>query len=594
MSPSPSAVSANNPAPACDTKHSPSNGTKTSATPFSKPSRTLPRAGPPGARTPNERSGLDVHPLCRYRCESAGLSRGEAIRQYSAAMTLRSQNLLTLTVAMIAVGSVVAGLLGSVIGGASLSQHGELYLWLFVLSGVATAAYFLIRLSPVGNLDINRLYIVPVSIMIAATSLLANGIGGVLPHQVAWGSLGLIFGFAALLATGAIRLCLPPWLMAYAGIGIVLQLTETFGSGPVFDVGLSTIALFVMWMVANALNKDGGVMKFMVPFAIGYWVVTALGVIVHFTHFSIGSMTALTVEMPWQGGLKNVLTTGDYTGYGFIGTQTGREASFIVCAYHFVAWRYDRRRAHGYLAALAFALFLTGYGRVPLIGGAIGFGLILLSNERGTRFWKIAVSVVVVVGLATSTGLVSKFTNLSARRGTRTAAADTGHLSLWSQHLGLFLEQPLTGVGSNATEEQTAETRVHPIIHDSDPLPTEALSKRGSRGEGGWTGLLAQRGVINGGIILALIALAVTYCFGAFPTTQVGKQDMTLVRAFVAASLIFFITDVAPFSVYSVTAYVLGQVTMIAAVRAIEASQRAPARQTLPYAAGARRPVRNI
>ena len=330
-------------------------------------------------------------------------------------MTMRLENLLA--VPMIVIGSVAAGLLGSLIGGASLGQHGELGLWLSALIGVATAAYVLIRLSPVGDLKINRLYVAPALIMIAATSLLANGVGAVLAHQIAWGLLGLMFGLAALLLAGAIRLRLPVWLIVYASVGVALQLAETFASGAVFDIGLSTIALLVMWLVANALNRDGGVMKLMAPVAIGYWAVTGLAVLVHFTHVQIGSMTPSTVQMPWQGGLNNVLTSGDYTGYGFIGGQGGREATFIVCAYYFVAWRYERRPMHGFLAALAFALFLTGYGRVPLVGGAIGLALILLTNEHGTRFWRIAVSVVVIACLAIPSGLVSRFTNVSERGG---------------------------------------------------------------------------------------------------------------------------------------------------------------------------------
>jgi O-antigen ligase len=318
------------------------------------------------------------------------------------------------------------------------------------------------------------------------------------------------------------------------------------------------------------------VMKLVASFAIGYWGITVLAIIVYVTHFSIGSMSSSTVVMPWQGGLKSILTNGDYTGYGFISTQTGREASFIVSAYYLVAWRYDHRRIHGYLGTLAFALFIAGYGRVPLIGGVVGLSLILLTNQHGTRFWRVAVGATLVVALVTSSGLISKFTNVSARGGAPTEGAATGHLSLWSQHLGLFLERPLTGVGSNATAEQSAEARLEPIIHDPNPLTTEKLTIRGSRGEGGWTGLLAQRGVINGGIILALFTLALTYCFSPFPKTREEKRDMTLVRALMAASLVFYITDVAPFSVYTVTAYVLGQVTMIAAVRVIQAHNSVP------------------
>jgi O-antigen ligase len=478
-------------------------------------------------------------------------------------MAIRWSDRILLTLAVL-IASVLTGMLGVLIGEASLGKHGELYLWLLGLIGVAVSAYFLILRSSPNDLNIGRLYGAPALILIGATSLLVGGIGGVLPHQLAWGSLGILFGLLVLF-----RASLPPWLIIYAGIGIVLQADQASGSGPVLDIGLSAVGLLVMWLVATALSDDGGMMKLMRPFAIGYWAITVLGLFVYVTHFSIGSMSSDTVAMPWQGGLKSIFTSGNYVGYGFISTQTGREASFIVCAYYWVAWRYERRPLHGYLAMLAFVLFITGYGRVPLIGGILGLGIILLTNERGTRAWRVAVAAIVVVGLVISTGLISQFTNVSARGGAPTEQAATGHLSLWSQHLGLFLEHPLTGVGSNATAQQSAEARLEPIIHDPSPLTSEKLNARGSRGEGGWTGLVAQRGVVDGGIILALIALAVTYCFSPFPPSRNGKQDMTLARALLAALLIFCITDVAPFSVYTVTAYILGQVAMIAAVRTI-------------------------
>ncbi len=79
-------------------------------------------------------------------------------------------------------------------------------------------------------------------------------------------------------------------------------------------------------------------------------------------------MTPESIAMPWQGGLKNVLTSGNFTGYGFINGQPGREASFVVCAYHLIAWRYDRRQLHGCTHRSLLALFVTGYGRVAIMG----------------------------------------------------------------------------------------------------------------------------------------------------------------------------------------------------------------------------------
>jgi hypothetical protein len=472
-----------------------------------------------------------------------------------------------LLIAAVALAGILVGLLGTAIGEASITHQGTLYLWLLALAGVTAATYFLLLRSAVHGYS-QRLYFVPIAIVVATDSLLANGVGGLFPQQIAWGCLGIIFGFAVLRTAR-----IPVWLIVYAGIGIALGIAGQSPSSSVLDVGLSSIALLVMWLVASALVEDGGVMKFISVVAIAYWAITALGLVVYLTHVSIGSMTPLTIEMPWQGGLKNILVSGDIKGYGFIAGQAGREVTFAVCAYHFVKWRYDGRQLHGYLAALSFALFLTGYGRIPLVGGTIGFGLVLLTNQRGTRLWKVLLGVLLILAIAIPAGVASNLTNLSGRSGAVANGGSTGHLSLWSQHFGLFIEQPLTGVGTHPTSVQDAKARSVPFFHDSDPLTTVLLNEKGSRGEGGWTGLLAQRGIINGGIILALIALAIRYCFSAFPMSREGKQDMTLVRACVAASIIFYITDEAPFTVYTVSACILGQITMIAVVRTIVAAK---------------------
>jgi O-antigen ligase len=280
--------------------------------------------------------------------------------------------------------------------------------------------------------------------------------------------------------------------------------------------------------------------------------------------------------MPWQGGLHNIISTGNEIGYGFISGQPGREVSFVVCAYYLIAWRYDRRRRDGWLAALAFVLFLTGYGRIAIVGAAIGFVLILVTDRRGTRASGVAAASVLAVLALSLGGIESQFLNISGRTGSNAstvAGATSGHLSLWSQQLNLFLERPLTGVGSNPTIEQDVEARFSPFFTDPIPPTVERLDSDGSRGEGGWTGLVAQRGVVTGGALLALIALAISYCLSAFPASTEGKQDMTLLRAVIVASLIFYITDEVPFGIYTVSGYVLGQITMIAVVRAIVTHQ---------------------
>jgi len=90
------------------------------------------------------------------------------------------------------IGSILVGLLATAMGEASLSRTGELFLWLFVLAGVAITSYFLIRRSPVEDLDLGWLYFVPVLVLIVATSLLETGVSGILPHQLAWGSLAIV------------------------------------------------------------------------------------------------------------------------------------------------------------------------------------------------------------------------------------------------------------------------------------------------------------------------------------------------------------------------------------------------------------------
>jgi hypothetical protein len=62
--------------------------------------------------------------------------------------------------------------------------------------------------------------------------------------------------------------------------------------------------------------------------------------------------------------------------------------------------------------------------------------------------------------------------------------------------------------------------------------------------------------------------LAAAYCFRRhLGERDPEREDLTAIRALTAASFLFFITDVAPFSLYTVPGYLLGQITMIAVVR---------------------------
>ncbi|MEJ7655541.1 MAG: hypothetical protein WKF33_00735 [Thermoleophilaceae bacterium] len=469
--------------------------------------------------------------------------------------------------------SAVGGaLIPSVVDNVRLGEQFALYPLLLGLLVASVVAYRVIgRSEPSLAFDVRWFYAAP----IVVTSVLLSVISGSQAHQLAWALLAGIFGLLTLANSAHLRVAVPLWLVAYAVGGLVLRLFSTLDTSLIFDVGLSVVALFVMWQVARSLAAPGGVMRFLGAVAACYWAVTVLGVLVELTGVSIGAMNPSTVVLPWQeGAFADIFVNGNYQGYGFITAQGGREISFIVGLYHFLGWRRTRAVLPAVLAGIAAHQFLTSYGRVPLVGAVVGFTVVLLTTRRGTSFSRLLVGTFVLIAIIFATGAASRIVDVSSREGGTSTGFDTGHASLWSQHLGLFIQHPLAGVGSNPSAREIAETWENPVISAYQPLMMDDLLARGSRGEGGWTGLIAQRGIFGGAIVLALLGLAVAYCLRPFPRDPLAAQDMTVLRGVLPASFIFTITDIAPFSPYSVTAYVLGQLTLIAVVR--ELARRSP------------------
>jgi hypothetical protein len=461
-------------------------------------------------------------------------------------------------------------LLASSLGGTD-STHQRLYVYLAATLAVAViAALTLVKrasASPAPGYGLPEFVVIVTAL---AFSFFANGVFGVLPHQLAFGLCGL----ATILITtrhADIRISLPMWLVAYGALGVGLQLA-VFGLKPsVFlDIGLSVLALGVLWQLACVFCVEGGVMRFLGLVATAYWTVTIVAVLVEYSHVKLGGMSPNTVQLPWQGVATNIFVSGNVLGYGAIFGQAGREMGAIVAIYHFVRWRDDRRQVHLLLALVAFAFFLTAYGRVPFVGAAIAFAVTLSTSERGTKRSAVVAIIVVTIAVASAPGVVKSFA--SERVGQQSFS--TGHVSLWSQHLGLFILNPITGVGSRPTVSQQYEASLNPVFTDTEPLPAKELVRRGSRGEGGWTGVLAQRGVVSGGMILALLATALAGTFRPFPRSSKARQDMTVLRALLPATAVWYVTDIVPMSVYTFTAFVVAQVTMIGVAQSVRRTVR--------------------
>jgi hypothetical protein len=372
---------------------------------------------------------------------------------------------------------------------------------------------------------------------------------------------------------------------------LTLQLATGDGSQAILDSGIVGIALLVSWNAAAGLGNDGSVARFLGVVAALYWFVTAAAVVVAVSNISFGSMSPSTVTPPWSTGLN-----GNYQGYGFVSTQGGRMVTAIVCVYHLVRWRYTPtlKPLNALLCLLAAVLFLLEYGRIPLIGGILAIAITLTTMSPGGRF-ATRVAILSVVASVAVAGLLSAGANsgaISLRLGT--INWDSGHLALWNQQLQLFTIAPLAGVSSHPTDRQLYEASLNSIIPieviensiAAGGLTQASVTARGSRGEGGWTGLLAQHGIVGSGIVLALLLVAVRGLFRRYSDlSDPHRQDAILLRAILPATFVWYLTDVQVAGFTSFTDYVVLQLTMFGVV--MELRRRSDTRRRLAAKASA-------
>jgi hypothetical protein len=448
------------------------------------------------------------------------------------------------------------------IGAPRASAKIVIYVLLWAAVAVLSARYLILRAVPTGH-ESRWIVAAPVVIAGAAMSCLANGIGSLLPHQLAWGVIGVIIAFALTFRLGQpLSASCPAWLGIYVMSCLVLQLATHGERGVIFDVGLSALALWVIWQVACSVPAEGGLMRFLDVVACVYWAITLAAIAAHYTGTAVGSMSPETVTLPWQSKLGE-----NYKGYGAITVQGGRELSLIVFLYHLARWRFATgpRFLHVTLGLGALAAFMAGYGRVPFIGGLLAIAVLVATSRRRTSILALAIVVILGFGTLVGTGTTGGVVNL--RLGTRNW--DTNHVALWGQHLDLFALNPIAGVGGKPTDDQVWSAASDPLVAPNSYLQSNMVAARGSRGEGGWTSLLAQRGIIGGGIIGGLLIVAVIATFTRLPSSVCGIQDVAMLRALVPASLVFYATDTAPMAIYTLASYVIAQATMIGVVRRI-------------------------
>lgn len=437
--------------------------------------------------------------------------------------------------------------------------------------GAALAIRYLVLPSHLPAALNRRVAIAPLLILGVATSFFSNGVGPVLAHQAAWGIIGVA---ALLVLTARARFAgvVPAWLIAFVALELTLQLVTGDGPPAILDIGIVGIALFVSWNIAAGVRNDGSVARFLGYVAALYWLVTAVGLVVATTNISLGSMSPSTVTLPWAAGFN-----GNYQGYGFVSTQVGRMLTAVICVHHMVRWRYapTHKPLNALLCLLAAVLFLFEYGRIPLIGGILAIAIALTTMSPGTRFVARICILLVVASVATA-GLLSEGADsgaLSLRIGT--ANWDSGHLALWNQQLRLFTIAPLAGVSSHPTDRQLYEASLDSIIpvqaiensSGSIGLTQADLVARGSRGEGGWTGLLAQHGIVGSSILLALLLVAARGLFRSHSDLGYpSRQDAILLRAILPATFVWYLTDIQVAGFTTFTGYVVLQLTMFGVV----------------------------
>jgi hypothetical protein len=228
---------------------------------------------------------------------------------------------------------------------------------------------------------------------------------------------------------------------------------------------------------------------------------------------------------------------------------------------------------HALLGVAAAGVFFMQYGRIPLLSGIVIIAILLATTRRGTNVWALGlIAVVVVFGFASGGSDSGGF---SLRLGA--SGWDSGHVTLWAQQMTLFADRPVAGVGLHATNAQLLEARTQPVFStlqnygQQNSALTTALEGKGSGGEGGWTGMLAQIGSVGSAVVLALIIAAFATVF--YPMRKVPEeavQDRVLLRAVLVAALLMYLTDLQPAGFTTLPDYVVLQLTMIAAVTAIK------------------------
>jgi hypothetical protein len=465
----------------------------------------------------------------------------------------------------------VAALLGSIasLSGVANETVAIDRLWLglgalVVCTGVALV-WLVLPIAPPRSID-RRLAVAPAAILGIAFSFFANGFGSLLTHQAAWGLIGAC-GVMLVVSRPGHRM-FPPWLIAFAVLVPILELASGAETGAVYDTGIGAIVLFTAWHVTAGFGEEGGVTRFLGCVACIYWGVTFVGLVVGFTHISLGSMNPASVELPWAGGLG-----GNKLGYGIVASQVGRMLTMVVCAYHLVMYRTTTRKRflNGSLAMIAGAIFLFQYGRIPLVGGIVIVTLVLATGRNGTNIRVLALILVVAVLAIFGGG------SFSLRIGTK--GWDSGHAAIWSQQITLFSFDPLAGVSGHPTEAQLSRAQsapVLPALQNYDSLDvygerlTTALQQKGSRGEGGWTGALAQRGAIGTGIVIALmIAAGMSVVRPLRNPSSEALRDAILLRSILPATILWYVTDLQPAGFTTFGDYVILQLTMFAAVSTI-------------------------
>lgn len=400
----------------------------------------------------------------------------------------------------------------------------------------------------------------PTVLTAALMSFAATGVGGALPHQIVWPLVALAFGGFALTADRTFTL--PLWLIVFAVAGLTIDALTGASWTAVAEHALAALVLGGSWLAASRYSMAGGTMRYLEIVAGIFWGLFVLAVLLRYSGANVGSMGPSTITLPWQTSLN-----ANYQGYGAVTVQGARELALIVAVFHLVRGRFARDPRHLLAGAVALLFFASFYGRVPFIGGIVALAVLFATFRRGTNI-PIAIAAAVflaVFGLGAG-GLVD------LRFGE--TGWDSGHLALWVQHLSLFGHSPWTGVGASASWPDVIQASQYPLTYvesGAGGLQLTDLLERGSRGEGGWTGLLAQQGIVTGGIILSLVTIAAVSIWRKLPTDRTAFQDAVALRALIPATLVWYVTDAAPAGFFTLSGFVATQLTLVAVAREIRA-----------------------